>query len=203
MIRGLLFQRVEMGAVTNSKDLLMLLLYARGKSGAVAEPILGRTRLMKMVFLFDKEIRRQFNLEHAIPEETLPKFEPYHYGPFSADVYSDLEFLIGLEFVTKSEAANAAAPPDEEASEYEHWQSGATDDGDGAQFAQSQFALTQRGRTFVEQGRAGDLTAEQWDALDRFKARCTGTSLTSLLRYVYEKYPSMTANSKIRDQVMR
>jgi hypothetical protein len=192
-----------MGAVTNSKDLLMLLLYARGKSGAVAEPIVGRTRLMKMVFLFGKEIRRQFNLEQVIPDATLPKFEAYHYGPFSADVYSDLEFLIGLDFVKKTEAASAGAIPDEEASEYEHWQSGATDDGDGAQFAQSQFALTQMGRTFVERGRAGDLTPEQWDALDRFKARCTGTSLTSLLRYVYEKYPIMTENSKIREKVMR
>jgi hypothetical protein len=61
----------------------MVLLYAKGQSGNAAEPIRGRVRLMKMIFLFDKEIRKSFNLKTAVAKEALPNFEPFDYGPYS------------------------------------------------------------------------------------------------------------------------
>ena len=51
-----------MSKIRNCKDLLMALLYAKGHTGKQCEPIIGKTRLMKMVFLFDEEIRPKFNL---------------------------------------------------------------------------------------------------------------------------------------------
>ena len=86
-----------MDKVVSSKDFLMLLLYAKGHKKQF-EPIRGRTRIMKMVFLFDKEVRKKFNLDKVIPNNVLPDFTPYDYGPFSSKVFDDLEFLVELGF---------------------------------------------------------------------------------------------------------
>src|SRR5436305_3868248 len=134
---------------TSSKDLLLLLLYAKGARGEAAEPIAGRTRLMKMVFLFDKELRRDFDLGRVIADEAIPRFEAFDYGPFSANVYSDLEFLIGLNFITVTFSGETV--PDEEKAEYEYWSSGDTDEDE---FTFDIFALSPLGRKFVESGRA-------------------------------------------------
>ena len=110
-----------MGKITNCKDLLMTLLYAKGHTGRPCEPIIGKTRLMKMVFLFDKEIRSKFNLKKTIPITALPKFDSCDYGPFSSQVYEDLEFLVemGLVDVVKVEDVELL---EEEIQEYEYWQ---------------------------------------------------------------------------------
>ena len=66
----------------DKNDLLLLLLYSKGKSGSNNEPIVGITRLMKLLFLLNKEQNlNQFS------------FEPYKMGPFSGDVYPELDFL--------------------------------------------------------------------------------------------------------------
>jgi hypothetical protein len=192
----------SMGKVSSSKDLIMLLLYARGHKGEACEPIRGRTRLMKMVFLFDKEIRRKFNLEKAIPDGAMPDFTPYDYGPFSAQVFGDVEFLIELGFV-EVRRADDSEPLPEESLEYEYWQAGAGSDVDEeGPTCPEEFSLTDLGRGFVEEGKAGVLTKEKWAVLDEFKARCTGASLRALLRYVYTKYPKWTTESKIRNEVL-
>lgn len=158
---------------------------------------------MKMVFLFDREIRRQFNLEQVVPDTALPKFEAYHYGPFSAEVYADIEFLVDLGFLAYEDVGDLDDTPAEEEGEYDHWQSGASYDGDDEPVVQQKFSLTPVGRQFVEDGEAGELTKDQWEVLDKFKARCVTSSLKSLLRYVYTKYPEMTTKSKIRDSVLK
>jgi uncharacterized protein YwgA len=163
----------------------------------MAEPIAGRTRLMKMVFLFDKELRRDFELGKVIADEAIPRFEAFDYGPFSANVYSDIEFLVGLNFITVTSSGEEV--PEEEEAEYEYWSSGDADEGD---FTFDIFALSALGRKFVEAGRAGKLSDDQWRVLDTFKARCTSTSLRTLLQYVYAKYPETTTKSKIRSQVL-
>jgi len=182
---------------SSSKDLLLLLLYARGAKSQIAEPVVGRTRLMKMIFLFDKELRRDFELGKVIEDSAIPNFEAFDYGPFSANVYADIDFLVRLGFIGVAPAGEEI--PEEEEAEFEHWQSAT--DGD-SEFAHDQFYLSEAGKKFVELGRAGELTPDQWQVLDRFKARCTATSLRSLLRYVYTKYPEHTTKSKIRDQVL-
>lgn len=184
--------------VASSKDLLLLLLYARGAKGEIAEPIVGRTRLMKMVFLFDKELRTEFVVGKAVDASAIPTFEAYDYGPYSAAVFVDLEFFVGLGFIRVTPAGEEV--PEEERAEYEHW--GAADDGGEEGAGLQQFALSPIGRRFVESGRAGELSPEQQRVLDEFKARCTKTSLQALLRYVYSKYPETTTNSKIRDRVL-
>jgi len=187
-----------MGKIASSKDLIMLLLYARGKHGKECEPITGRTRLMKMVYLFDEEIRKKFNMEEAIPDSSMPKFEPYDYGPFSRHVYNDLEFLVNMGFVEVNPSGSKELLPDE-VEEYEYWQAIS---GDEDRPFQEEFNLSEVGRKFVEKKLKGELTQEQWKVLDNFKERCTSASLSALLKYVYARYPKMITKSKIRDQVL-
>lgn len=187
-----------MGKIKSSKDLLMLLLYAKGRSGEACEAIVGRTRLMKMVFLFDEEIRKKFNLEEVVPKGILPEFEAYDYGPFSAQVYDDLEFLVNMGFVDVSAFGSRELLADE-AEEYEYWQAIS---GDEDRPFQEQFTLTDVGTKFVEKKLKSELTDEQWQVLDDFKKRCTSASVTALLKYVYARYPKMITKSKIRDQVL-
>ncbi len=192
-----------MTKIVSSKDFLMQLLFAKGHMGEQGESIRGRTRLMKMVFLFDKELKKKFNLNKVIDRDAIPKFEPYDFGPFSSKVFSDLDFLIELGFVATNITGNEEVFL-EEAIEYEYWHSGSemTEDSIGDDYREEEFSLTELGLQFVESGEAGKLTKEQQKALDEFKARCTRTPLRALLRYVYKKYPKMTTESKIRNEIL-
>jgi uncharacterized protein YwgA len=185
------------GQISNSKDLLVLLFYAKGKTGQVCEPIIGRTRLMKMVFLFEKEIRHKLNLDKVIPEEVLPDFVAYDYGPFSEQVYNDLEFLVNMEFVNVTSLDDELLPDEEE--EYGYWQ--AISDNEDKPFRE-QFSLSPLGKKFVEEKLKSKLSDNQWNVLNEFKKRCTSTSLRYLLKYVYTRYPDKTKKSKIRDQLL-
>lgn len=190
-----------MAKISNSKDFLMLLFYAKGHKGNQCEPIRGRTRIMKMVFLFEKEIRRKFNLDKAISSDILPAFEPYDFGPFSSQVFSDLEFLIELGLLGVKPVHEEDILP-ESGMEYDYWQASAgIDNGSIGPEYEEDFQLTTLGKQFVQDGEAGSVTKEQEKALDEFKARCTGVSLRSLLKYVYTKYPETTTESKIRTEI--
>jgi uncharacterized protein YwgA len=190
-----------MAAINNCKDILMLLLYAKGQKGQPYEPIVGKTRLMKMVFLFDEEIRRSFNLNKVVPDSALPEFEAYNYGPYSAEVYSDLEFLVELGMIEVTSLDDTERLP-EEIAEYEYWQATSNADEDEGVQTQEQFSLTALGRKFVEKKLLTALNKEQVSALDEFKRRCTAADLRTLLNYVYSKYPKMADRSKIRDKVL-
>ncbi|MGB9847248.1 MAG: hypothetical protein ACPLRH_07065, partial [Desulfotomaculales bacterium] len=80
------------------KDLILLLLYVPGKTGEYAERIEGATRLQKMVYLYEKEVYPRVGW-NRLAEEDLPGFIPYDFGPFSREVFDDLEFLAGIGFV--------------------------------------------------------------------------------------------------------
>jgi len=179
----------------------MLLLYAKGHKGQRCEPIRGRTRLMKMIFLFAKEMRPKFDLDKIILDNAIPSFTPYDYGPFSDRVFTDLEFLVELGFVRVTPIKDSEVLP-EEASEYNYWQAGADPTADPEQREhEEEFSLASLGQEFVKDGRAGKLSPNQWAALDEFKARCTSAPLHALLRYVYAKYEDMTKRSKIRNHI--
>ena len=59
----------------NSKDLLLSFLYSPGIDSKINEPIVGRTKLTKMMYLFEKELYSQF-FEESI-QIKLPIFKPY------------------------------------------------------------------------------------------------------------------------------
>ena len=67
-------------------DILLMLLLAEGKSGTINEPIKGKTRLQKELFLSQKKLK-----DSGVSE--LYSFRPYHYGPYSKEIYYDIKWL--------------------------------------------------------------------------------------------------------------
>ena len=194
-----------MAKITNPKDLIMLLLYAPGTTGALCDPIEGQTRLMKMIFLFKKELSRRFNLDQVIDEKAFPDFKAYDYGPYSASVYSDLEFLVNLDFIEVLLAGESEIL-DEEKQEFDYWSATKNEDDNlDSQYVGRQFRLTELGKRFVEKKLISDkgVTPEQLRVLGEFKKRCCESSLRSLLRYVYTRYEEMTEKSKIKHEVLK
>ena len=189
-----------MAKKVETKDLIMLLLYAKGHTGKVREPIRGRTRLVKMIFLFKKELAKQFRKGLKISDSDLPKFGAHHFGPFSPVIYQDLEFLVDNGFARARPTGER--PSADEAAEYQYWQMSSAGEEDDAPLVEDEYSLTDLGASFVEDGEAGPLSKEQQDTLDKFKARCTGASLHQLLKYVYTKYPETTTKSKIVNDIL-
>lgn len=73
-------------------DLLLSLLYARGSTGKYSEPVTGITRLTKLLFL----LKEEGGIDNAF------SFEPYKMGPFSSEVYSEIDFLENFPNPTKA-----------------------------------------------------------------------------------------------------
>ena len=67
-------------------DILKILLYAPGASGISGRPVRGKTRLQKEVFLAQKALK-----DRGIKRKY--SFMPYHYGPFSRQLYFDINWL--------------------------------------------------------------------------------------------------------------
>ena len=181
----------------------MLLLYAAGPSGKTCEPIQGQTRLMKMVFLFQNELVKQFNLGEVIEPSAFPQFIAFDYGPYSAQVYGDLEFLVNLQFVRVVENGQTDVT-EEEKREFDYWSATGKADSDlNARNVGRAFELTDRGRRFVEEKLWANFSAAQHQALIEFKQRCASTTLRSLLRYVYTRYEKMTTKSLIKNEILQ
>ena len=58
----------------SGKKFVLLLLYAPTSGNNVNIPIAGRTRLMKMGFLFKKEIKNDFEKDETFEEIALPEY---------------------------------------------------------------------------------------------------------------------------------
>jgi len=110
---------VATAEINNRKDILLLLLYSPGVSKSYNEPIEGKTRLVKMLFLFKTEVLPHFRRGTKITEENFYEFFPWDFGPFSAQVYDDIAFFMLRGFVESSAAEGDGLP--ESAAEWEKW----------------------------------------------------------------------------------
>ncbi len=187
-----------------SKDLLLCFLYSPGINSVNNEPIIGRTKLTKMMYLFEKEILSSFFKDNITI--TLPAFEPYYFGPFSKQLFEDLSFFqsigmivaeetnIPLSFADKVESDNAFDGSDD------IWDDACFED--NAECYESSYYLSEGGKKYVENNVWDCFTKTQKDKLKAFKAQINRISLDALLRYVYTKYPEDAKNSKIADKYL-
>ena len=183
-------------------DYLLLLLYLDNCS-----PINGAIRVTKMMFLFNKEIAPLLRKAGStINEEDLPDFLAYNYGPFSKDVYEQLELFQSIGFI-KSKNLYAS----EEMSEVDDWEENAfeTEFSEGASKYSNnqdgrfmQYKLLSLGKKYVETEILPNQEKAQLDILVAFKQRIVSLSPKMILRYVYTKYPEMTEKSLIKDEVL-
>lgn len=189
--------------IDNRRDILLLLLYSPGVKEAPNEPISGRTRLTKALFLFKSEALRYFRKGTSITDTNFYEFFPWNFGPFSRQVYDDISFFQLRGFIEAESTEEETLP--ESAAEWEEWLRSPYDAeaGDRAfsDYEEQSFRLTDKGVQFAKK-LYSLLSSEQKTLLREFKARIVRTSLRALLRYVYEKHPNQIVNSEIRDQVL-
>jgi hypothetical protein len=188
--------------IDNRRDILLLLLYAPGKSGAINEPIIGRTRLVKMLFLFKQEAMKHFRAGSEITDDNFYQFFAWDFGPFSTQVYDDLTFFILRGFVNSTGADEEPLP--ESAAEWQEWisLSGAGQSGEEIDpYEDEAFNLTEKGVAFTKP-MYDSLSNAQRQLLQNFKVRLGAAPLRAILRYVYTTYPAMTAQSKIKEEVL-
>ncbi|NMH70735.1 hypothetical protein HF072_18300 [Bacillus sp. RO3] len=197
------------GKITGA-DYLLLLFYLKGKSSEKAEPIEGRTRITKMMFIFNKEIFKKLKLNEFSFEEDLPSFEAYHYGPFSSDVHEQLDLFTNIELL-KEEARNFGKVNewdyDNELKSLEDMEDNIQEDNNDLLedngMTVSVYSLTPMGIEYVENEIIPQLPNREnlIPFLEQFKKQINTTDLNSLLSYVYNKYPEYASKSKIKGKV--
>ncbi len=185
-------------------DIVLLLLFANNYS-----PIMGRTRFQKILFVFEKEIYKQYGFDKEIDtsKPSLFGFEAYNYGPFSIEAYKLLEFFINIDMVMKENedgiesVANGIS--DYEIINNDFEQSDNMEDVTlPSIYNNEKYILSEKGKNYVED-RLLSFYNDKKDTLDNFKLKFVGNSLKNILKYVYTKYPEMTANSKIKEEVLK
>ena len=124
-------------------------LYTRNRSA-----VEGATRFQKLVFLAQKE--------NDLPEEY--EYEADKFGPFSAQLHSDIHSLLNQGYVEKNETLN------------------------GVGNTVHVFSLTTKGiraaRDFAQRDRSGRI----FDSTKAVKRRWGDERIDHLIRYVYNKY---------------
>jgi hypothetical protein len=182
--------------IRNKADLVLALLFADAGSGVSPSPVVGITRLEKLLFLLtiDEGI-----LKGVSPEETF-NFVPFRMGPWTQEVYDEVDFLESLGLLSKESSEKrspADAVHDDELfsdlviDRYQKNAAQASEDGEV-------FRLTEDGKkkALAVWNR---LNPEEKAKLRRVKQTFNGMNLRQLLRYVYKKHPEYTTESEIKE----
>lgn len=179
------------------KHVLLVLLGSRGPTTQENEPLVGRTRLQKLLFLAAQHLKG----------ESLARFEAYDYGPFDEGIEPDVEFLTGEGLVERGGAADDWRRSDKEkvlGAEILDWVRSRPEQ---IQPEDESYRLTQRGMEWVRRffdspafgsAEAKEKLARECQALKETYGR---VPLNDLVDLVYTEYPEFTKRSKIRHQV--
>jgi uncharacterized protein YwgA len=144
--------RTGAGAAVHPGDWLLLLFDG-------AERALDRVRIQKSLFLFAERSKA--------PGSEKYHFVPYHYGPFSFDVYPDLDRLVEQGLLRLQREAASSSP---------------------------RYSLTGAGARAVEDLRRA-VPPERLELLRSLREWVTERSFRTLLHDVYRLYPEYAVNS--------
>lgn len=132
------------------------------------EPVEGRTRLQKMVFLLQQELVECDRMAEGLEYE----FIPYDYGPFSKELYDDLDTMIDEDLVDDTEEPLSSG---EVKYVYEI-------EDEGEEVVDSQYADEEEG-------------AEILALAQEIKERYNDVLLSDLIEQVYSEYPHYAERS--------
>jgi uncharacterized protein YwgA len=182
-------KKIKSFPVEDMADLLVVLLYAPGRSGLM-EPISGITRLQKLVFLLQQNIG-----PGAIVDDAKSFiYQPYKMGPFSKDLLETLEQLKAVGVVVSKRL--------------EYWISDDADDDTEDDDLENdlpfhkveslQYSLSDGLGQQVGEGLWEGLKESQKKEFKKFKSFFNSLSLRQLLIYTYERFPKYAKKSTIR-----
>ena len=167
--------------------MVLLLLATPTRWEEATNRINGITRLEKLLFLVDKEC----NYGDALDEPFV--FVPYHYGPYSKEVYEAVELLEEAGLIIEQRGFTDSELDRAEELFYS---------GVATEISyERQFILTDDGRSVASYlfRNHPQLEAE----ISRIKDTYAGLSLQTLIYHVYTEYPDYAAKSVIRDKIVR
>ncbi len=181
-------------------DLLLLLLYAPGRTGRFAEPLLGMTRITKLLFLALKELK----LNRLVPRHY--RFVPYKLGPFAPEIYSDLELLISAGLVRavalEPDGTPVLSTDARTIRQLLELNSGIAT-AERLDSARLVLELTTEGRALARH--LYELALRRQPGIETglkiIKAQFGSLPLATLLRYVYTRYPEYTTRSEIVEKI--
>lgn len=187
-------------------DIILILLFADGEA-----PIVGTTRLQKLLFLVEHE-------KNIKAQDESFAFEAFKFGPVSRALYDDLEFLINIGFLEKTgedlnisnyslegiEGIDAKDLLDDESEangreeDLEKTYEKRTEKTAGGDLVV--YRITDKGINYL---RENDLvSANETIEIENIKKRYGKKSLVELLKYIYIKYPKYTTESVIKDELL-
>lgn len=187
-----------MGAKLLGSDYLLLLLYINDK-----EPIKGSVRLMKMMFLFNEQIAPALK-KKGLDSEKLPDFITYNYGPFSKDLYEQVDFFAGIGFMQIHDLNETEEMSGVDNIVEKEFVDECYEDEEETKSENSfrEYSITDTGSGFVEEELLKKITLPQLKLLEQYKKKITGMTLKQLLHYVYTRYPKYAEQSLIKKEVL-
>ena len=175
---------------------ILLLMLGIGNETDIANGINGITRLQKFLFLLENE-------DNIKKIDCGYQFEAYKAGPYSPTLYDDLEFLENIGLI-KSETSGLAT--EEEAADMDFTFEELMD-GENIKtpdvYDEKRFRITEDGAVKVKTLLEKEEFDPVVDGIRKIKSKFGHYSLDDLLYYVYTKYPDMTTESEIKEQVLR
>ncbi len=184
-------------------DILLLLLYVDNCS-----PINGRTRLQKMVFVFEKELLKKFGFDKKLEKKTGASFEfdSHNYGPFSKKVFELMDFFVNVEMVTATYSSDSEQAFDDigdlDIALEDLSESSEDVEDEAIPAGEPSYVLAEKGKKYVKTKLLNYVSSEQIESLAQLKKSFASYSLNHILKYVYTKYPDMTDKSLVRDKVL-
>lgn len=179
-------------------DYLLLLLYLNNH-----DSIKGAVRLTKMMFLFNEQISPLLKSK-GLESEKLPDFIAYNYGPFSKDVYEQVELFSGIGFIEVKDLFAEEEMSDADNIVEKEFIDECYEDENELKNDNNfwEYCIADRGIGFTENELLPKMTEEQIQILVEFKKKITEMPIKQLLYYVYTKYPDYTKKSLIKDEVL-
>lgn len=187
-----------MSSKMSGSDYLLLLLYINDK-----ESIKGAVRLTKMMFLFNEQIAPALK-QKGLDSENLPDFIAYNYGPFSKDLYDQIDFFSRIDFICVRDLNEREEMSHVDNIVEKEFIDECYEDEDEIKSENSyrEYRITDTGSGYVEQEILPQITEQQLELLRQYKQKITEMTLKQLLNYVYTRYPEYTDRSLIKDEVL-
>ncbi|WKZ60532.1 MAG: hypothetical protein QY309_03440 [Cyclobacteriaceae bacterium] len=190
---------MDMG-VNNKAELMLALLYAGmdNSQNQKSQPVEGITRLEKLLFL----LKMEGGFLKNVSDEDDFHFYPFRMGPWTNEVYDEIDFLESLGLVTKKDDASKEANPADQAYVEELISNTILTKYQKTDFGMDKgtevFSLTVEGKNKAL-NIWNRLSQEEKDNIVDLKRRFNTMNLKQFLRYVYQKYPQYATESEIKD----
>ena len=185
---------------------ILLLLAAKGADGGERAPIVGATRMQKLVFL-----AMEASSEFLREDETFQfdfNYSPDRYGPADLDLYQDLELLKAAGWLEVGPKESAPLlPEDYEETEvsFEYLMGEHSEEIDLAEAEREferEYRITDKGVAKLEQIEKESGKADKFRQLatvcEEITRKYGAWPLNLLLRHVYTTYPETTVKSEIK-----